>query len=107
MALDFVSNVLPESVTLEKYSGVFNYTRFAGHKGPSETYFTLCPNIHEEKTVIYNVLIDYTAATSTTTDFADITNLVGDPSITYLNSASSFESSSIIPRAYKDYQQTH
>lgn len=106
-ALNLSSGVLFSDVTIEEYEVDIRYFRTAGYRANSSSSVVMCPSINEERALSYKVWVNYTEVTADTTDFSDITHVVGDPIETYLSSASSFSEESIVAHAYTYYQRNN
>lgn len=104
-AISFVNGKLPSDITLEEYEGAVRYFRTSSYRGPNDSTFKMCPTVNEEYAVLYTILISYADADEDTTDYMDVTSVVGEPEESYLNSPNAFTTSAIISNAYEYYSR--
>ena len=90
-------------ITIEEHEVKVRRVRTAGYRVEGSAPLVMCPEVEEEQAVTYTVWISFRENDRETTNFADITHMVGGGEERYHHSAEDFSTTSIADHVYEYY----
>lgn len=102
-AVPFTEGVLSGGITIEECEVRARCVRTAGYRVKGSAPLVMCPEVEEEQVVTYTVWISFRENDRETTNFADITHMVGGGEERYLHSTEDFSTASIADHVYEYY----